>query len=63
MEPFGGAPDDGEIGPLQPAIAAVGGELLGQDLMGLIVLGDHQKARGVLVEAMNDAGAPHTADA
>ena len=51
------------IGPLQPAIAAMGGELLGQALVGRIILGDDQQAAGVLVQPVHDAGALYPANA
>ena len=57
------APDDGQVGPLQPAVAAMGGELLGQALVCRVVLGDDQEAAGVLVEPVDDARPPHPADA
>lgn len=57
------APDEGEIGPLEPAVGAVGGELLGQALMGGVVLGDDEQARCLLVEAVDDARSLDATDA
>ena len=59
----GHAPDEGEIGALQRAGAAVIGELRREALMGAVVLGDHQEAGRVLVEPMHDARPLHAADA
>lgn len=55
-------PDQGEIGPLQGAAAAMVGELGGEALMGEVVLGDDEQAARVLVEAVDDAGPAHAAD-
>ena len=41
----------------------MGGELLGQALVGRVILGDDQQAAGVLVEPVHDAGALYAADA
>ena len=62
MMPAGGAgwpADDGEIAPFY----VVGGEQLGQPLMRLVGLGDHQQSRGIAVDAVDDAGPLHPANA
>ena len=50
---------DGEIVPLQ----VVGGELGRETMVGGIGLGDDEKAGGILVDAVDDAGAEASADA
>ncbi len=57
------APHEREIAALELALAAMIGELLRQRAMGLVGLGDDEKAARVLVEAMHDAWARHAADA
>ena len=54
----GCAVTQGEVAPL----GAVGFELSSQTLVGGIRLGHDEKARCVLVDPMDDAGAPCTAD-
>ena len=61
--PLGRAPDQRPVAALEPAVGAMGGELLGQRLMRGIRLGHHQQAGGILVEAMHDARPLHAADA
>lgn len=51
--------DDGEIPPLQ----IMCGELRREALMGRIRLGDDEQARGVLVDAVDDARTHGPADA
>ena len=53
------AGDDRQVAPVD----AVGGELLGQPLMGDVVLGDDQQARRILVDPVDDPGPRHAADA
>src|SRR5262245_17062426 len=57
------SPDDGEIGALEAAVAAMGGELLRQALMRGVGLGHDEEAGRVLVEAMNDARPSYPANA
>ena len=57
------APGEGEIFAHERAFAAVIGELRAQPLMRAVVLGDDQKAGGVLVEPVHDARPLHAADA
>ena len=59
----GRAPDQGKVGALQGAGAAVVGELRGEALMGEVVLGDDEEPGRVLVEPMHDARPLHAADA
>ena len=59
----GHAPDEREIGALERAGAAMVGELRREALMGPVVLGDDEQAGRVLVEAVDDAGPLHAADA
>ena len=61
--PLRRAPDDRQVAALEPAVGAVGGELLGEPLVRAIGLGHHQQAGGVLVEAMHDARPLDAADA
>ena len=61
--PLGHAPDDRQVGALQRPGAAVIGELRRERLMGEVVLGHHEQARGVLVEPVHDARPLHAADA
>ena len=63
LRPLRHAPDDGQVAALQPAVTAMGGELLGQAMVRPVVLGHDQKPAGVLVEAVHDAGPPDAADA
>src|SRR6266542_2917590 len=53
------AADDGEVALLH----GLSGELVTQDLVGLVVLGDDEAAAGLLVEAVHDTRAGHAADA
>ena len=59
----GHAPDEGHVAALHRAGAAVIGELRGQRLMRLVVLGDHHQPGGVLVEPVHDARPADAADA
>src|SRR5581483_6237533 len=63
LRPRRRAPDEREIAALERPGAAVVGELLGERAMGLVGLGDHHEPARVLVEAMDDAGPDHSADA
>src|SRR6185369_12004876 len=58
-----GAPDKREIAALERPLAAMISELLGEGAMGLVGLGNDEKAARVLVEAMHDARARHAANA
>ena len=60
---LGRAPDDRQVAALEPAVGAMGGELLGETLMRAVGLGHHEQAGGVLVEAMHDARPLDAADA
>ena len=62
LGPVGSAPDEGQIAASQGTGAAVVGELGCQRPVGAVGLGDHHEAGGVLVEAMHDARADHSAD-
>jgi hypothetical protein len=55
----GHAMRDGQIGALDRMV----GKLPGEPLMRSVGLGDHEKARRVLVDAVNDARAGHPANA
>ena len=59
---FGRTPNKCEVFAFHAAIAAVGGELFGQALVGGIILGDHQETGCLLVDAVDDAGTLHPAD-
>jgi hypothetical protein len=59
----GRAPGEREIGALERARAPVVGELRAQRRVRLVGLGDDQQAARVLVEAVDDAGPAHAADA
>ena len=52
------APDEGDIGAGEAPVAAMGGELFLQVLQGAFCLGGDEKAAGVLVDAVDDAGPP-----
>ena len=56
-------PRKGEVAALQGSGPAMVGELGGERTVGAVVLGDHHQPGGVLVEAVDDAGAPHPTDA
>ena len=60
--PVGRAPDEGEIAALQLAFGLVG-ELRRERAVGLVGLGHHHQAGGVLVEPVHDAGPLDAADA
>ena len=61
---IGRAPNEGEIAPLERFVGlAMIGELRRQRLVRAVVLRHHHDAGGVLVEAMDDAGAALAADA
>ncbi|MHC2247105.1 hypothetical protein ACVJH7_006412 [Bradyrhizobium elkanii] len=61
--PVRDAPDERHVAALHRAGAAMVGELRGQRLVGVVVLGDHHQSRGVLVEAVHDARPLDPADA
>ena len=63
LRPIRRAPHEGEVAALQRAGAAVIGELGGERAMGAVGLGDDHQAGRVLVEAVDDAGPAHAADA
>lgn len=57
------APDDGQIAPLQAAVAAMGGKLLGEGLVCGVRLGHDQQAAGLLVQPVDNSRPPYPADA
>jgi hypothetical protein len=59
----GHAPDEGHVAALHRPGAAVVGELRGQRLMRVVVLGDHHQPGRVLVEPVHDARPADAADA
>ena len=56
-------PDDGQIGAFQRAGAAMVGKLRGQMAVRGVVLGHNHNAGRILVEAVDDPGAAHAANA
>ena len=50
------------IRTLQPAVLPVGGKKIAQSLVRLVGLGDDEKTRGILVEAVDDARPADTAN-
>src|SRR5258707_272794 len=60
--PVGRTPDECHVGPAQGSGATMVGELPAELAVGMVGLGDHHQAGGVLVQAMDDARAPDAAD-